>query len=923
MKFICSINSVVAKHVDAITGKIEAKGNFTSFNENWEALEASTEELAAHLKQKSGLCAWHLHEGKRKANRTGVIKAGLIIVDIDNQADHKDRDGNKVQKQELTVEEALELDICKKYLTIAYYSPSTSEGWPRFRLVFGLEKPIIDANFYQWFSKEIYKQIPGSDVRATTIPNLFYGPKKETDLICTPGRFIPAKKTDDALRFFATLPVKSTDEGDETIEILKSAQVSPRGIDLTSLVSHTVRSVLDGEEVLDRSSTMASVAKELVGWVNWLNERKIAVRVSPLTTAQDAFYNIYEYHHDENGKFYRILSSVRDTASLLPAISLASELGPLAIWKKVKSVSRSTFDRYATDEDKEKLASARKKQINSVLDASVFELSTSTQVEDTSNQTQSNLTQMKTPDSPKELVDLQGGGSANQKVTENTIADTLISNLGGNLLYDNTLDQFYRYDQELGVWYLYDEQHTRLYITDCLDIVVKAGLLSRYTAATVSSIYQLLKPKLLKSVRNGRESIWTTSKNVVPFSNGVLDLKTLEFKEGLHKELYLRHKLGYEYVEKSSCPKFLTWLKKALDPGQDILIQAFCRAILTGYTSGERFLHLVGPGGTGKSTMQQLLVALAGFHSTHTSSLQTLHDNQFETFNLIGKRLLLLTDESNYNKRMDTLKKLTSASDTLRAERKYGKEIINFKPECLVCIASNEHISSSDSTSGLERRRLTIVMDKVVPASSRVELISVHDDRIEGEFMPELSGIVSWALKMTHEEMRDVLANPSKHAPSINKTNIEALVFNSQFAAWLADCTLYAPNSVTPIGRGALTPNTDEKEKGWFVSNAYGALYPSYVNFCKACQYKPAAKPRFVERTREVLTNMLKVPGIELVLNDGIPSLKGLRLKAFDLNSDRASKGPERLPSPVEFAQNPGTTKWETAFKKHDPAPES
>ena len=118
MKFICSINSVVAKHVDATTGKIEAKGNFTSFNENWEALELTTDELSEHLKQKSGLCAWHLHEGKRKANRTGVIKAGLIIVDIDNQADHKDKDGNKVQKQELTVEEALELDICKKYLTV-------------------------------------------------------------------------------------------------------------------------------------------------------------------------------------------------------------------------------------------------------------------------------------------------------------------------------------------------------------------------------------------------------------------------------------------------------------------------------------------------------------------------------------------------------------------------------------------------------------------------------------------------------------------------------------------------------------------------------------------------------------------------------------------------------------------------------------
>ena len=122
---------------------------------------------------------------------------------------------------------------------------------------------------------------------------------------------------------------------------------------------------------------------------------------------------------------------------------------------------------------------------------------------------------------------------------------------------------------------------------------------------------------------------------------------------------------------------------------------------------------------------------------------------------------------------------------------------------------------------------------------------------------------------------------------------------------------------------GARKPNTDESEKGWYVANAYGALYPSYANFCKSCGYKPAAKHRFVERTKEALVNILKLPNIEIVLKEGVPSIKGLRLKAFDLNSDRASKGPERLPSPVEFAQDMSTTKWEQAFQKHDPQIES
>ena len=107
-----------------------------------------------------------------------------------------------------------------------------------------------------------------------------------------------------------------------------------------------------------------------------------------------------------------------------------------------------------------------------------------------------------------------------------------------------------------------------------------------------------------------------------------------------------------------------------------------------------------------------------------------------------------------------------------------------------MCIASNEHISSSDSSSGLERRRLTIVMDKVVPPSDRKELISVYEDRIEGAFLPEMSGIVSWALDLSHDKMRDILANPVKHVPSIAKTNIEALVFNNQFVRWLGECCL-------------------------------------------------------------------------------------------------------------------------------------
>jgi len=288
MNFICSVNPGVVPHLHEKTGKIEAGGNFTAFNTGWESLEADVEKIVDCLSKQNGLCAWHLDKGKRSKQSTGVIKAGLIIVDIDNQADHKDEEGNKVQKQELTVEEALQLDICKKYLTLGYYSPSTKDGWPRFRLVFGLEKQIIDPAFYQWFSKQIYSQIPGSDVRATTVPNLFYGPKNKEAIFNSEGKFIPTAKIDEAVRAFATIPKETQEEGDPE-RVLKNVGLAANGLDIERLASNTVRSVLKGEEVSDRSMTMAVVLKELIGWANWCESNNVSLRVSPLTVAHRAF----------------------------------------------------------------------------------------------------------------------------------------------------------------------------------------------------------------------------------------------------------------------------------------------------------------------------------------------------------------------------------------------------------------------------------------------------------------------------------------------------------------------------------------------------------------------------------------------------------------------------------------------------------
>jgi len=906
MKFVCSINAKVRDHVSRKSGKIHAGGNFKAFNENWIRAELSIEEIAADIAKGAGLCAWHLVNGKRVKDTTGCIQAGLVIIDIDNQADGKTEEGDKIQKQELSVQQALDLGICKEYLSYAYYSPSSTPEWPRFRLVFGLEKVIIDPEFFQWFTRKIAANIPGSDRRATSIVNLFYGAKADSDNICVTDKFIPEEKIDQALATFLAEPKEVSTESDP--EEALNTQQAYDGVDLVKLVSNSVKSILEGEPVEDRSFAMAMALKEIMGWANWLKEAGLATKEKPLDIAHRAFYALYDYAPELDGKFNRILNSITDSFSLKPAISMAAENGELAPWKKIKISNKDIFDAHCPDEIKDSISNSKPKPTNSILAFDIFSSEP--------KQNQQPLEDMvTTPTTPTQLINLQPN---NKQFSENDIADVIVNNYGDRFLFDSTLDEFFTYDEDQGIWYLQDDQHIKRRIVKTLDTFITAGILPRYTSATVTSVYQILKAKMLKSIDGGRTPIWNKGRRFVAFKNGILDPDKQQFSAGNHKDLYMRTKLGYDYDPAAKCPLFLSWLEQAVGTEKVIILQAFLRALVTGYVTGEKFLHLIGPGGTGKSTLQQILIALAGYGGTHTSDLETIETNRFETHNLIGKRLLLLTDEASFSKRLDTLKKLTSSSDTLRAERKYGTQTINFKPELMVCIASNEHISSSDISSGLERRRLTIVMDKVVAPSQRRNLINVFEDRIEGELAPELSGIVSWALSMSYSDMRDVLSNPVKHCPTLNTTDIEALVFNNPICAWLSDCCLFAPNSVTAIGGGAFRPSTDESERGLYVKNAYVELYASYVNFCKSNGYKHAAKQRFVDRLKETAQNVLKVRGVEPRLVGGKAVVTGLRLKAFDVTTDRATYGDSRLPSPIEWASNPSLDTWKTAFETHD-----
>ncbi len=137
------------------------------------------------------------------------------------------------------------------------------------------------------------------------------------------------------------------------------------------------------------------------------------------------------------------------------------------------------------------------------------------------------------------------------------------------------------------------------------------------------------------------------------------------------------------------------------------VLRAYLKAVVEGRVELQIFLECLGPGGTGKGTFQRLAMALVGYENVFVTELKRLENNRFETSNILGKRLIVITDSERYGGDVSVLKAITG-QDPVRAEKKYDRRQCSIVAEGMVLIVANEPIQSSDYMSGFVRRRLTI-----------------------------------------------------------------------------------------------------------------------------------------------------------------------------------------------------------------------
>lgn len=453
------------------------------------------------------------------------------------------------------------------------------------------------------------------------------------------------------------------------------------------------------------------------------------------------------------------------------------------------------------------------------------------------------------PPLPKtETVKKESGRNASADV----VADVVLQMYEDNLVFSLKHNQFFMYEREgQGLWSPMSKVEMVGDIrSKLLQVRNKGGIIEGFNTKLINDVNDQLQSALYFKE-------WYEGSRYLLFTNGVLDIETRELLP-FNRELYLTQQQPYAYDSAATCEEIVKWLKHVQRDSwnRTQVLRAWLRATLLGRYEMQKFVEIVGPGKSGKSTYANLAVALVGRKNVYSTDFENLEKNRFEAAGYMGKKLLLFQDADRWGGSVSRLKAITG-SDWIRSERKYQNENQEpFQFKGVVIITANEAIQSTDYTSGLARRRLTIPFDRPFTGgpNEQRELIKFNQKgEPEGDFAPLLPGLVNWLLDMTEEEMRSYLMETSKRVEFFKKYEKMQNLRSNPLLDWLEHKVIYDPGVASAIG---FTKNAPMGSSNIYA-NQDKWLYASYAEFSRQCNTGVMSRSRFEVLLMDILTHQL------------------------------------------------------------------
>jgi putative DNA primase/helicase len=301
---------------------------------------------------------------------------------------------------------------------------------------------------------------------------------------------------------------------------------------------------------------------------------------------------------------------------------------------------------------------------------------------------------------------------------------------------------------------------------------------------------------------------------LVGVQNGVVELKTGKFRAGRREDLITKQASVW-YDPNAHCPQWLKFLDTIT--GGDKLLQAYLqRAIgytLTGSVREEVAFVLYGTGNNGKSTFRESVHNLFGDYALASDASllierKTPGGATEEIARLAGRRFVAVNETKENDQLYEARVKFITSQDTITARNLYS-HFFDFFPTHKTFVTTNHKPIIRETDEGIWRRL------HLVPFTITVPRDRVEKDFRERHLMPEMAGILNWAIEGALAYLNEGLSPPAAVQVATDEYRRDMDVVGQ----WLEERCVREPNANTPSSTAYFDYKFwADEEIGWFLS---------------------------------------------------------------------------------------------------------
>lgn len=237
------------------------------------------------------------------------------------------------------------------------------------------------------------------------------------------------------------------------------------------------------------------------------------------------------------------------------------------------------------------------------------------------------------------------------------------------------------------------------------------------------------------------ETLHEGNRHKLAFLNGTYDVNSGQFSQEHVPGDHLTYCLPFNYDPTASCPTWEKYLSETFgyDPGQIKQLQYLFGCVVHNYTDAHKIGYIYGPPRSGKSTILDLLVQLAGAKNTAAVNLNSLAKD-FALEPLLGKTFAAVGDARTSGNSRNMVQNLLqiSGGDPVTVNRKNKGILPMVKLSLVFFMVSNNPPTFSDSGGAMPNRLVIFHTQK--------GHLGNEDVTLKRRLVAELPGIANWAL---------------------------------------------------------------------------------------------------------------------------------------------------------------------------------